>query len=217
MKIYWGLFLMIKRTIGLSLLTFLLAVAFTSTNSFANGAGAPAEAEEMAGKVHVGPNPQRGYCVLYWNKYYSDNDIEISVSSKGLYDEVVVFTCPDCSLEEHYVEPFLNSEANGVTGLDRIKACGFVKAVFKGAKGLGEISRTLLTDVYLDRRVPKVLKQDTKSNAQHIQDSPFESLDSVSEPVGEVSTEPSYTQPSIEPGYQKPLGVREAEGRPIGN
>lgn len=134
---------MIKRVIGLFLLTFLFAFAFTSTNSFANGTGAPEEAKEMTGEVQVGPNPQRGYCVLYWNKYYSDNDIDISVSSRGLYDEVVVFTCPDCSLEEHYVEPFLNAEANGVTGVERIKACGFTKAIFKGAKGLRETTRTL--------------------------------------------------------------------------
>ena len=43
---------------------------------------------------------------------------------------------------------------------------------------------------------------------------PFESVGSVSEGVGEVSSEPGYVPPSEEPGYEKPLGVREAEGDP---
>lgn len=85
---------------------------------------------------------QRIYCVKYWNHYYSKmKKSNIEVSSKGEYDEVVVFSCPDCSLEEHYVEPFLNTEVDGVTGFDRIKECGFTKAVFKGSKGLREIVR----------------------------------------------------------------------------
>jgi len=45
---------------------------------------------------------------------------------------------------------------------------------------------------------------------------PLESLDSVSEPVGQASSEPGYYPPSEEPGYEKPLGVREAEGQVIG-
>jgi len=44
-------------------------------------------------------------------------------------------------LEEEYVEPFLNDEYDGVTGLDRIRECGFVIAVFKGAQGIREIVR----------------------------------------------------------------------------
>lgn len=89
-------------------------------------------------------NHQRIYCVEYWNEYYNKmKKADIEVSSRGNYDEVIVFNCPNCSLEEHYVEPFLNTEVDGLTGYDRIKQCGFTKAVFKGSKGLREIEKAV--------------------------------------------------------------------------
>lgn len=97
-------------------------------------------AEEAVEKIS--PDPQRLYCINYWNEYYKRmKKANISVSSKGDQDEIVVFSCPDCSLEEHYVEPFLNTETDGITGIERIRECGFTKAVFKGSKGLREIVR----------------------------------------------------------------------------
>ncbi|MGH7884853.1 MAG: hypothetical protein ACRENO_04060 [Thermodesulfobacteriota bacterium] len=97
----------------------------------------PEEAEEK-----VSPDPQRLYCINYWNEYYKRmKKANITVSTKGEQDEIVVFSCPDCSLEEHYVEPFLNTEVEGITGIDRIRECGFTQAVFKGSKGLREIVR----------------------------------------------------------------------------
>jgi len=87
------------------------------------------------------PNALRSSCAYVWDRYYKKERIDIRVSTKGAYDETVVFTCPDCSMEEHFVNPFLNSEYQGETGMDRIKECGFTQVVFKGARGLEEIVR----------------------------------------------------------------------------
>jgi len=215
------------------IIVLLFSFCLFNTNAIADADDSSEEIQEADIKFPtVGPNPQRLYCMMYWNKYYEDNMIEINVSTEGKYDEVVVFTCPDCSLEEHYVEPFLNTEIDGKTGADKIKECGFVKAKFQGAKGIQEIERVLLTDV------PSVQTGGSPggSSVGHIDpvyrfgegsygalapveqaepfEEPFQSLDSVSEGVGEVTSEPSYTPPSDEPGYEKPLGVREAEGEP---
>ncbi len=179
---------------------------------------------------NIGPNPQREYCIYTWNDYYEKHDIEIKVNSEGEYNEIIVFSCPDCSLEENYVEPFLNSKVDGKTGADRIRECGFLHAKFQGSKGIQEIERVLLTDV-----------QSTNPNAPQVETArrsidpvnrfnegpyrsldpvdeaePFESLDSVSETVGQASSEPGYVVPTEEPGYEKPLAVREAEGQVIG-
>ncbi len=91
--------------------------------------------------IEIKPNPQRFYCAKYWDSVYEKRKEKIEVSTRGKYDEIVIFNCPDCSLEEEYVEPFLNDEYNGVTGLDRIRECGFVIAVFRGAQGIREIVR----------------------------------------------------------------------------
>ena len=179
---------------------------------------------------NIGPNPQREYCIYTWNDYYEKHDIEIKVNSEGEYNEIIVFSCPDCSLEENYVEPFLNSKVDGKTGADRIRECGFLHAKFQGSKGIQEIERVLLTDV-----------QSTNPNAPQVETArrsidpvnrfnegpyrsldpvdeaePFESLDSVSETAGQASSEPGYVVPTEEPGYEKPLAVREAEGQVIG-
>ncbi|HWP90894.1 MAG TPA: hypothetical protein VNN20_01685 [Thermodesulfobacteriota bacterium] len=86
-------------------------------------------------------NALRSACAYLWDRYYQKEKVEIRVSTRGNYDETVIFTCPDCSLEENFVEPFLNSEYRGKTGMDRIKACGYTQVVFKGARGLQEIVR----------------------------------------------------------------------------
>ena len=132
-----------KRLSFLTLIVLLFSICFTFSESFANGDSEPEPAETMVKEEVILPNPQREYCMLTWNKYYSDHNININVSTRGVHDEIVVFTCPDCSLEKHYVDPFLNTETNGLTGAERVKACGFVKAVFKGAKGLREIERDI--------------------------------------------------------------------------
>ncbi|MGI9534214.1 MAG: hypothetical protein ACR2NW_04635 [Thermodesulfobacteriota bacterium] len=214
------------------LITVLLfAFCLFNTSAMADADDSPEELQEADIKFPtLGPNPQREYCMLYWNKYYKENMVDIKVTTEGRYDEIVVFTCPDCSLEEHYVEPFLNTNVDGKTGADKIKECGFVKAKFQGGKGIQEIEKVLLTDVQSVR----TNGSDGAYNLGHIdpvnrfgegpygslapvdEAEPFESLDSVSESVGEASTEPGYIPPSEEPGYEKPLGVREAEGRPIG-
>ena len=183
---------------------------------------------------NIGPNPQREYCIYTWNEYYDTHDIEIKVNSEGEYDEIIVFTCPDCSLEEHYVEPFLNSKVDGKTGADRIRECGFIHAKFQGSKGIQEIGRVLLTDVESTNPNAPQVGSSGRSYRRHIdpvrsfsegpysslgpvdEAEPFESLDSVSEPVGQASSEPGYVVPSEEPGYEKPLAVREAEGQVIG-
>jgi len=89
----------------------------------------------------VKPNALRTACAYLWDRHYKKEKVDLKVSTRGNYDETVVFTCPDCSLEEHFVDPFLNSEYQGKTGMDRIKECGFTQAVFKGARGLQEIVR----------------------------------------------------------------------------
>lgn len=90
-----------------------------------------------------GPNPQRLYCKKYWNNFYAERNIDIVVSTRGKHDEIVVFNCPECSLEENFVKPFLNAQKNGMTGAERIRACGFKQAVFLGAKGIVEIRRDI--------------------------------------------------------------------------
>jgi hypothetical protein len=91
----------------------------------------------------VKPDPMRSVCALIWNRYYQKENVDIKVSTRGKYDETVVFTCPSCSLEENFVNPFLNSEYQGKSGIARIRECGFTKAVFKGSRGLQEIVRVV--------------------------------------------------------------------------
>lgn len=87
----------------------------------------------------VQQNPQRLYCAALWNTYYEKEGFEIQVLTRGVHNEVVVFRCPDCSLEKEFVDPFLVSEYQGKTGMERIKECGFLVAIFKGGRGIQEI------------------------------------------------------------------------------
>ena len=94
-------------------------------------------------EIKITENPQRNYCMLQWNEYYKNEGTNIVVSTRGEFDEIVVFSCPDCSLEEHFVDPFLNTRTYGMTGIERIRACGFIKAVFKGSKGIRVVERVI--------------------------------------------------------------------------
>jgi len=87
----------------------------------------------------IGPDPQRLYCAQEWAELYKRQKAEIRVSTRGQYNEVAVFDCPDCSLEEHFVKPFLNSEYRGKTGMMRLYECGFKTAVFEGFRGTQDI------------------------------------------------------------------------------
>lgn len=179
---------------------------------------------------NIGPDPQREYCIYTWNDYYDRHDIPIKVNSEGKYDEIIVFTCPDCSLEKHYVEPFLNSKVDGKTGADRIRECGFLHAKFQGSKGIQEIERVLLTDVEsTNPNAPQVetarrpidpvnrFNEGPYTSLDPVDEAePFESLDYVSETAAQASSEPGYVVPTEDPGYEKPLAVREAEGQVIG-
>jgi len=98
------------------------------------------EVQTAQAKIPEGkPNALRGPCAYIWDRQYKKEKVDIHVSTRGVYDETVVFTCPDCSLEEHFVNPFLNSEYQGKTGMDRLRECGFTEVAFKGGRGLEEI------------------------------------------------------------------------------
>ncbi len=89
-------------------------------------------------------NHQRRYCAMTWNKYYKDKKIDISVTVEGENEELVVFTCPFCGLEDNYVEPFINTQfEDGTTNADRLRRCGFVKVKFKGSFGAGEVLKNI--------------------------------------------------------------------------
>ena len=90
-------------------------------------------------KPEVQPNPMRGICAYMWDEYYEKEKIEINVSTRGDYDETLIFTCPLCSYRSHLVDPFLNTEYQGKTGMDRVVECGFTQVVFRGGRGMEEI------------------------------------------------------------------------------
>lgn len=122
-----------------------------STAVFANGDGAVTIEEEKVSESieeamepeevepQLKPDPKRAVCAVEWNGYYERDKIEISVSTRGQYNEVVVFFCAVCANVEHFVRPFLDSEYQNMTGLDRIRECGFKQAVFKGGRGMIEV------------------------------------------------------------------------------
>jgi hypothetical protein len=85
------------------------------------------------------PHPLRNSCAELWNSYYEKEEINIKVSTRGNYDEQILFFCPTCTDEEHFVKPFTESEYQGMTGMDRIKSCGYDYAVFKGGRGFNEV------------------------------------------------------------------------------
>lgn len=87
----------------------------------------------------ISPHPLRYSCAMRWNAYYKKEEINIKVRSRGNYDQAVEFFCPTCYDTQHFVKPFLMSEYQGMTGLDRIKSCGFEFIIFRGGRGLNEV------------------------------------------------------------------------------
>ncbi len=133
-----------------SLLSFTLIAVFLCgygiTKSHAAGTAkhshraenAPVETMGEAEKVEeadIEPEPQRLYCAEQWTKLYKGQKADIEVTTRGHYNEIAVFHCPDCSLDEHFVKPFLETEYRGETGMMRLHECGFTQAVFKGMRG----------------------------------------------------------------------------------
>lgn len=87
----------------------------------------------------IGPNPQRIYCAEQWTNLYKRQKADIRVTTRGQYNEIAVFDCPNCSLEEHFVTPFLESEYRGKTGMMRLYECGYTQAIFEGFRGTQDI------------------------------------------------------------------------------
>jgi hypothetical protein len=87
----------------------------------------------------IEPDPQRLYCATEWTNLYRRQKTDIRVSTRGQHNEIAVFDCPDCSLEENFVKPFLESEYRGKTGMMRLYECGFKTAVFEGFRGTQDI------------------------------------------------------------------------------
>jgi len=85
------------------------------------------------------PHPLRTSCAELWNSYYEKEKINIKVSTRGNYEEQIIFFCPTCTSEDHFVKPFIESEYQGMTGMDRIKSCGYDYAVFRGGIGINEV------------------------------------------------------------------------------
>ena len=87
----------------------------------------------------IEPDPQRLYCAQDWTDQYRRRKADIRVTTRGVHNEIVVFDCPDCSLEENFVKPFLESEYRGKTGMMRLYECGYKTAIFEGFRGTQDI------------------------------------------------------------------------------
>jgi RNase P subunit RPR2 len=133
----------------IALLIFSMALVYVITGSpycqaadtrTQSDAVSPDQVETMDDALEVKeediePEPQRLYCAAQWTMLYKGQKADIEVTTRGQYNEIAVFSCPDCSLDEHYVKPFLETEYRGKTGLTRLHECGFTQAVFKGMRG----------------------------------------------------------------------------------
>ena len=99
------------------------------------------DAQEVVEVVEpeIGPDPQRLFCATEWTEMYRRQKADIRVSTRGRHHEIAVFDCPDCSLEENFVKPFLESEYRGKTGMMRLNECGFETAIFEGFRGTQDI------------------------------------------------------------------------------
>ncbi len=129
------------KLVGLSAFFIVISVCYVIPGSISEAGTDTVTGDQEQKVFQAKTNALRSACAYLWDRYYQKEKVEIRVSTRGNYDETVIFTCPDCSLEENFVEPFLNSEYRGKTGMDRIKACGYTQVVFKGARGLQEIVR----------------------------------------------------------------------------
>lgn len=143
-------------------LLFVLNLAFLPATAFSNGhtsvpetidpseypsdASAVGMGDEMveeemveeAEEPKVQSDPKRAVCAYKWNSYYAEKNMEIQVTARGKKNESIVFFCQSCNSQEHFVDPFLKSEYQGKTGMERIKECGFTKAIFRG-RGINEV------------------------------------------------------------------------------
>ena len=119
----------------------LLIISILGIDSLTLTVQAQEEAEEVLEVVEpeIGPDPQRLYCAEEWTELYRRQKAEIRVTTRGQYDEVAVFDCPNCSLEENFVKPFLEGEYRGKTGMERLYECGFKTAIFEGFRGTQDI------------------------------------------------------------------------------
>lgn len=121
---------------------FILAVfGFITKTHFISAQEESIEAEEVLEVIEpeIEPHPQRLYCAQEWTEMYRRQKAEIIVTTRGQYNEIAVFDCPDCSLEENFVTPFLESEYRGKTGMERLYECGFKTAIFEGFRGTQDI------------------------------------------------------------------------------
>jgi len=130
-----------RKLVGLAAFFVMISICYFIPGSISEAGTDTAIGNPEQKVFQAKTNALRSACAYLWDRYYQKEKVEIRVSTRGNYDETVIFTCPDCSLEENFVEPFLNSEYQGKTGMDRIKACGYTQVVFKGARGLQEIVR----------------------------------------------------------------------------
>jgi len=90
-------------------------------------------------EVDFNADAQRNFCAVRWTEQYRGRKADIEVRTRGAHNEVAVFYCPDCSLYDHFIRPYLESEYRGKTGMMRLSECGFRQAVFKGNRGTQEI------------------------------------------------------------------------------
>lgn len=129
-------------SIGFSLAIFLFSIlTFGAVMLQVSAQEETIDVEEVleVTEPEIEPDPQRLYCAREWTDMYKRRKAEIRVSTRGQYNEIAVFDCPDCSLEEHFVKPFLETEYRGKTGMMRLYECGFKTAVFEGFRGTQDI------------------------------------------------------------------------------
>jgi len=118
---------------ALSALFFLAILTGAPETAVSQDASGP-EAE-----INFNADAQRNFCAVRWTEQYRGRKADIEVRTRGTHNEVAVFYCPDCSLYDNFVRPFLDSEYRGKTGMMRLSECGFQQAVFKGNRGTEEI------------------------------------------------------------------------------
>ncbi len=90
---------------------------------------------------HVFPNPRRAVCVEDWSMRYQKKYPQVKVSSRGEFDESIVFSCSGCTSNEAFILPFLESDHDGITVMDKLRSCGFTEVVFTNASGTSEVVR----------------------------------------------------------------------------
>ncbi|MGQ0793702.1 MAG: hypothetical protein ACT4NX_06370 [Deltaproteobacteria bacterium] len=125
----------------LTALALFIALCLISGFGLASAEESSLSAANASGRLDT--HPLRSVCAYIWNAEYKKDKVEIAVSTRGDSGETVVFTCPECSLEEHFVNPFLDNEYRGKTGIERVRECGFAQAVFKGGRGIVELVRAV--------------------------------------------------------------------------